>query len=101
MTAGGQAQTASARRRVPIWSGSRRTTRPCWTRSPRALDRSPGPLPRGAAARASDRGLHAQTVAVGSLTTEAAGAALLVGGRFEEDVAVPFHPAAVDVAASW
>jgi ABC-type branched-subunit amino acid transport system substrate-binding protein len=55
--------------------------------------RGPGPFARtvaeGAAARASERGLEAETVTVGSLTAaDAAGAALLVVARFEEDVAV-------------
>jgi ABC-type branched-subunit amino acid transport system substrate-binding protein len=43
----------------------------------------------GAAARASERGVEAGMVSVGSLTAaDAAGAGLLVVGRFEEDVAV-------------
>ena len=43
----------------------------------------------GAAARASQRGIDAQTIMMGSLTAaDVAGAALLVVGRFEEDVAV-------------
>ncbi len=43
----------------------------------------------GAVARASQRGIHAQTIMIGSLTAaDVAGAALLVVGRFEEDVAV-------------
>jgi ABC-type branched-subunit amino acid transport system substrate-binding protein len=55
--------------------------------------RGPGPFARtvaeGAAARASGRGLEAETVTVGSLTAAgAAGAALLVVARFGEDVAV-------------
>jgi ABC-type branched-subunit amino acid transport system substrate-binding protein len=55
--------------------------------------RGPGPFARavaeGAAARASERGIEARMVSVGSLTAaEAAGAALLVVGRFEEDLAV-------------
>jgi ABC-type branched-subunit amino acid transport system substrate-binding protein len=55
--------------------------------------RGPGPFARtvaeGAAARASERGLEAETVTVGSLTAAgAAGAALLVVARFGEDVAV-------------
>jgi branched-chain amino acid transport system substrate-binding protein len=55
--------------------------------------RGSGPFARavaeGAAARASERGIEARMVSVGSLTAaEAAGAALLVVGRFEEDVAV-------------
>jgi ABC-type branched-subunit amino acid transport system substrate-binding protein len=55
--------------------------------------RGRGPFARtvaeGAAARASERGLEAETVTVGSLTAaDAAGAALLVVARFEEDVAV-------------
>jgi hypothetical protein len=55
--------------------------------------RGSGPFARavaeGAAARASERGIEARMVSVGSLTAaEAAGTALLVVGRFEEDVAV-------------
>jgi ABC-type branched-subunit amino acid transport system substrate-binding protein len=55
--------------------------------------RGPGPFARavaeGAAAHASHLGIDAQTITVGSLTAaDAAGAALLVVGRFEEDVAV-------------
>ena len=54
--------------------------------------RGPGPFARavaeGAAARASQRGIDAHTVMVGSLTAAAADGALLVVGRFEEDVAV-------------
>jgi ABC-type branched-subunit amino acid transport system substrate-binding protein len=55
--------------------------------------RGSGPFARavaeGAVARASERGVEARMVSVGSLTAaEAAGAALLVVGRFEEDVAV-------------
>jgi ABC-type branched-subunit amino acid transport system substrate-binding protein len=55
--------------------------------------RGPGPFARtvaeGAAARASERGLEAETVTVGSLTAAGAvGAALLVVARFGEDVAV-------------
>ena len=55
--------------------------------------RGPGPFARtvaeGAAARASERGLEAETVTVRSLTAAgAAGAALLVVARFGEDVAV-------------
>ena len=55
--------------------------------------RGPGRFARavaeGAAARASERGIEARMVSAGSLTaTEAAGAALLVAGRFEEDLAV-------------
>jgi hypothetical protein len=55
--------------------------------------RGPGRFARavaeGAAARASERGIEARMVSVGSLTAaEAAGTALLVVGRFEEDVAV-------------
>ena len=55
--------------------------------------RGPGPFARtvaeGAAARASERGLEAETVTVGSLTAAgAASAALLVVARFGEDVAV-------------
>jgi len=43
----------------------------------------------GAVARASQRGIDAQTIMMGSLTAaDVAGAALLVVGRFEEDVAV-------------
>jgi ABC-type branched-subunit amino acid transport system substrate-binding protein len=55
--------------------------------------RGPGPFARavadGAAARASERGIEAHTIMVGSLTAaDAADGALLVVGRFEEDVAV-------------
>ncbi|HTE70538.1 MAG TPA: ABC transporter substrate-binding protein [Actinomycetes bacterium] len=55
--------------------------------------RGPGPFARavadGAAARASERGIEARMVSVGSLTAaDAADGALLVVGRFEEDVAV-------------
>jgi ABC-type branched-subunit amino acid transport system substrate-binding protein len=55
--------------------------------------RGPGPFARavaaGAAARASQLGIDAQTIMVGSLTAaDAADAALLIVGRFEEDVAV-------------
>lgn len=55
--------------------------------------RGPGPFARavaaGAVARASRRGIDARTIPVDSLTAgDAAGAALLVVGRFEEDVAV-------------
>jgi ABC-type branched-subunit amino acid transport system substrate-binding protein len=55
--------------------------------------RGPGPFARavaeGAAARASERGIEAWMVSASSLTAaEAAGAALLVVGRFEEDLAV-------------
>jgi ABC-type branched-subunit amino acid transport system substrate-binding protein len=55
--------------------------------------RGPGRFARavaeGAAARASERGIEARMVSVGSLTAaEAASTALLVVGRFEEDVAV-------------
>jgi ABC-type branched-subunit amino acid transport system substrate-binding protein len=43
----------------------------------------------GAVERASQRGIDAQTIMMGSLTAaDVAGAALLVVGRFEEDVAV-------------
>jgi ABC-type branched-subunit amino acid transport system substrate-binding protein len=43
----------------------------------------------GAVARASQRGIDARTIMMGSLTAaDVAGAALLVVGRFEEDVAV-------------
>lgn len=48
-----------------------------------------GAVAAGAAARASRRGIDARTVMMGSLTAAAvAGAALLLVGRFEEDVAV-------------
>jgi ABC-type branched-subunit amino acid transport system substrate-binding protein len=55
--------------------------------------RGPGPFARavaeGAAERASERGIEARMVSVGSLTAaDAAGVALLVVGRFEQDVAV-------------
>jgi branched-chain amino acid transport system substrate-binding protein len=55
--------------------------------------RSPGRFAQavaaGAVARASQRGIDAQTIMMGSLTAaDVAGAALLVVGRFEEDVAV-------------
>jgi branched-chain amino acid transport system substrate-binding protein len=55
----------------------------------RGLGRFARAVAEGAAARASKRGLEAETVTVGSLTAaDAAGAALLVVARFEEDVAV-------------
>ena len=55
--------------------------------------RGPGRFARavadGAAARASERGIEARMVSVGSLTAaDAADTALLVVGRFEEDLAV-------------
>src|ERR671911_228350 len=70
--------------------------------------RGPGPFARavaeGAAARASQRGIDAHTVMVGSLTAAAADGALLVVGRFEEEVAAglpafgeQLGPAAEDV----
>jgi ABC-type branched-subunit amino acid transport system substrate-binding protein len=58
--------------------------------------RGPGPfagaVAAGAAARAAQRGIDARTVMADSLTAaDVAGAALLVVGRFEEDVAVIRH----------
>jgi ABC-type branched-subunit amino acid transport system substrate-binding protein len=55
----------------------------------RGLGRFVRAVAEGAAARASEHGLEARMVSVGSLTAaEVAGAVLLVVGRFEEDVAV-------------
>jgi ABC-type branched-subunit amino acid transport system substrate-binding protein len=55
----------------------------------RGLGRFARAVAAGAAVRAAQRGIDTQTIMVGSLTAaDAAGAALLVVGRFEEDVAV-------------
>ena len=55
----------------------------------RGLGRFAQAVAAGAVARASQRGIDAQTIMMGSLTAaDVAGAALLVVGRFEEDVAV-------------
>ncbi|HEV2928187.1 MAG TPA: ABC transporter substrate-binding protein, partial [Propionibacteriaceae bacterium] len=55
----------------------------------RGLGRFARAVAAGAAVRAAQRGIDTQTIMVDSLTAaDAAGAALLVVGRFEEDVAV-------------